>query len=66
MHYSANPESLQTAYNGGYLPLHLAVSMEQPNLETVRKLLALYPAAAAMHTLPKGTGTSGDSITGVL
>ena len=63
MHYSANPESLQTAY---YIPLHLEVSMEQPNLETVRNLLALYPAAAAMHTLSKGTSTSGESSTGVL
>eukprot|EP00597_Dinobryon_sp_UTEXLB2267_P000083 CAMPEP_0170057284 /NCGR_PEP_ID=MMETSP0019_2-20121128/349_1 /TAXON_ID=98059 /ORGANISM="Dinobryon sp., Strain UTEXLB2267" /LENGTH=701 /DNA_ID=CAMNT_0010261955 /DNA_START=484 /DNA_END=2589 /DNA_ORIENTATION=- len=53
---SANGESIKVADNNGYLPLHWAVNTDQPNVETVRRLLALHPAAAAVHTRSEGPG----------
>lgn len=55
--FSSNPESVQTVDNNGFLPLHWAVSVDQPNIETVRKLLALYPAGATAFTRAESTGS---------
>lgn len=53
---SAYPDGAQATDSNGYLPLHWAVSADQPNLEIVRRLLALNPAGAAQPTFADSTG----------